>query len=55
MLGQKIKLSKKAFKDISLTANPGVYSHQTVKNINNSFIDPKNLPDYSRSVVLQKK
>jgi hypothetical protein len=37
VLGQKTKLSKKVFKDISLTAKPGVYSHQITKNTHNLF------------------
>jgi hypothetical protein len=55
MLGQKTKLSKKAFKAISLTANSGVYSHQIAKNTYNLFNNIENHPDCNRSVALQKK
>jgi hypothetical protein len=54
MLGQKTKLSKKAFKDISLTANSVVYSRQIAKNTYNLFNSIKNHPDCNRSVALQK-
>jgi uncharacterized membrane protein len=55
MLGQKTKHSKKSFKDISLTANRGIYSHLLQENTYILLNNIKNHPDCNRSVYKQKK
>jgi hypothetical protein len=49
MTGQKIKTSKKALKDISLTAKSWIYFHLKPKKFNFLLNQQKN-PDYTRSV-----